>query len=925
MGKLTKHAQERDPSLSSADKIAAHVHAALPAKARGTVRALGNRVRKLDDGDDAWWRKGANAAQLNALLEVLGFASQEQLFRLVAGGARAPRSIWNLSVLGEAHPLDLAREPLFPGIPRAVTRPADWGRLIWYAPKGAGKTVVGQWLVAQRLATVRTLNRARNLPATVSDRPLYVELTAEVSDGDVCSWLAGAPDGVCVAVPFDRRPQASRPTIEEGAPDKGARPTTTQEGAPDEAAPPHTLTTVETPPIDGWLPALVAWISDRLPQGGGFHKDPRGAARFLSAWASEGMITTPGDALIFAGMIEHLGPDKFGQLGFGDLVRRYLLMQLQRFGQRALRSRMEPWVDQTAPRTLSRLVAQASVRGQDVTIGLPETIWVDGLRDGATARGSLDLLRRQFQDPKAKIDPRQLLATHLAPNANDTLKGLVALQILERRDGGLVALQPSWLAVVLNHAALEQALSAEPDQEAPWWGEYLLVPERSKQVVELVDDAIAARPTFAEEAIRRVSNGDVFAVPAVEACFRAAGRALLRGRNVNKDLLERLWKAQMAIALVTFDGWPPVCRSPIGEGSSFSLHVQYVLAAWAISESLPFPVTAGTDPRLVPWRDSAALSQLGSMSVHSWFDWPGVTIDDEVTRGAVRLLGRLFDRHRASTDAGSSMFKPMRLVEALRSGLLVDPDLLTNFLHRPIGWRMVLIEAERVGMTEAAVVAAAWRGWKTLPQDALRRAPPFALSAREKPDLLRVFWRHAPPDQVEGLTESINGTYDELRDLIWSTWDDGGHHAHWVEWIAATARSPSQPADPRRLHRAWAHLPVDLLLIDHFFQDPDFAPHAMNHVWMRAPVQLSEKVADLMRTTDEALSIWLSSSPQTAWQTLLPVILSELNAAIDRLSARLRRILFIWFSRYVELRLDQWNEAFRAMARLYPVGPMPPS
>lgn len=904
MRKLRQHAERVDPEMSSYEEIARRV-LELAKHERREPRSLSAQIGALDRGKVGWWQNDKHAAVRNALLGLLKLNSPEALYRLVRGKERDPRTTRTLSVLPDATPIDLIEESLFPGVPPQVLVPGDWKRVIWYAPKGAGRSLVAEWLEARRLADVCAVARAKDLPKERTTAALYIELTGETSDEEVRRWLRRGPEKVCVAVPFERRALSA------------ATATTTASPAVTEPsiAP---ITDVETAPAATWIAPLSAWIAERLPPGGGYHQDTAAAAQLLQAYVTDNIITTPGDALMFAGMIEELGATKLHQQTMEQLAARYLLMQLDLHGRGPLKTQMEPWLSVGATRALSRVAAMAWSRGEDVTDGISKQSWMAELRDAAVRRGSIEAARRSLRQ---KGSAKQVLGESLAPHAQDTLKSLVDLGVLGHRDGGRLALQPLWLGRVLLIIGLQRAVKGDADVDMPWWGRYLLSDVESRWVLDEVERSAQTLSYCTRDALDRAGAGESAALPAVEVCFRAVGRALLRGTDFDDALLARLWRAQMALAVLTFDSWPMLCRSPIGEGSRVEVH--YLLAAWAIAEKLPAALTEDASLALVPWRSPEALRHLRSLAVETWFERRGVHLDDDVRRGALHMLGRLYDQHRDHVEAQDEVMWAMRVVDLVRNRQPIDPKLLDSFHADSVAWERLSIEAARVGFADHHLVTAAWRVWLAMDDRALATSPPVVLAAYDAAAHLQYLWRNVPVDSIAKLTSFINGAAETTSQLIWSTWAEGGHGDRWAAWLSATEASVAGPFDPRRIHRAWKHLDTHLLLkSERLLGDHDFASHVLVYVWARAPEQLKSRVVRALREADPLLESLLGAAPEEARPALLGLLADALETAQVaqlRANARLCRFLFVWLRGFVERRLDGWRKALELTAVLYPV------
>src|SRR5262249_25115893 len=157
---------------------------------------------KLDRGLELQWLADRPSVQA-ILAEVIGAPPgllEEVTGATLAGPHEQSRRV-QLEDLPYAGPIDLTEERLPPGLPALVQLPRSWKRVWWVAPSGAGRSLVGAWLAARRLAryvVARDFGEvAQALEADPGSRddPVFVEIWSAPE----ALWEPPDRDGICVA------------------------------------------------------------------------------------------------------------------------------------------------------------------------------------------------------------------------------------------------------------------------------------------------------------------------------------------------------------------------------------------------------------------------------------------------------------------------------------------------------------------------------------------------------------------------------------------------------------------------------------------------------------------------------------------------------------------------------------------------------
>ncbi|HEX6765904.1 MAG TPA: hypothetical protein VF103_10515, partial [Polyangiaceae bacterium] len=252
------------------------------------MRSLSAIFGKLDREENIGWLAGRPEVQLE-LARTLGTSREVVRLALAPKRSAEPNRFVTWETLPYARVLDLVEERPFPGVPSEALRPGSWQKLVWIAPNGGGRSLVGRWLAARGLAEHVSAPRIAEL-ALPTVRPLFVELGSV--DG---LELEALSPGVCVAVPEPFRP----------------------------AALPEDVRIVRSPPIAEVLDELLGWCRARLSGKTGL--DPERLARFLRAGPLEdGAVRSVGDVLGLAGLADELGTEALETQPLARLARDFV-------------------------------------------------------------------------------------------------------------------------------------------------------------------------------------------------------------------------------------------------------------------------------------------------------------------------------------------------------------------------------------------------------------------------------------------------------------------------------------------------------------------------------------------------------------------------------------------------------------------------
>jgi hypothetical protein len=570
-------------------------------------RSLGAMLGKLDREEGLDWLAARPGVQAE-LAKALGVERGLVQAPLAPGQQAEAGRLVQLAALPFAAGLDLLEEELFPGIPPEVLRPREWKRLVWVAPSGGGRTLVGRMLRARGLATVANLASwdETELPAK---RPLYVEL------GDARGLDAATlGDGICVAVSSE-----SSGRLPDGA------------------------TLVRSPPVHDLLEPLVRWARARLTAASTW--EPEAMVAALRGAVTSGVAQSAGDVLGLIGLADGVGLTVFTQRPLSRLAREWL--------RKRANERLDggdpttSWAKTSGYDGLVAWVQRAAVDSSEpLACARTPELWMallpPELRRGADLEWlKVALVRAEPSLRKADVDR---VSEAMPPGAFRILRAFEALGILERDGDDRVSLRPHWLVRV----ALDDALANIASGAAFDWGLALLTPRLAPVTLERLYQRAVAGDFEPEEIEADSATPDPVAAAAVEGAVRALGIAMLGAASAASDSPlveppETLWNAQLRL-LVELDGLPRPRWDGAGPSKGFggwlTTRGAWHLAMLSLGES--FGAREGRPhPVLRPWQAVTAPPGLAAVldSVASALDAPEAPRD--IVGAGVALVARL--------------------------------------------------------------------------------------------------------------------------------------------------------------------------------------------------------------------------------------------------------------------------------------------
>lgn len=682
-------------------------------------RSIENMLRLVDQKQkkgQVWLEKRPDVREI--LADLLGVSAESLDPGLQEPDGPADPRV-ELKELREARPIDLRKESLYPGIPEEVLEPSEWGRSWWFANAGAGKTIVGKWLEARKLATwLRGDRLADVIPLLPATGPVYIEI-ARPDTTDATRWAEDLEErDVCVAAPFLPVP------LDEVMDVAGQRKEweTAPEEERDEEEKPEldaAWTWIKTPPRDEWVEDLIRWVGERMRPGGGFNADA--VLEFVQAGPWSGILDTPGEYIGICGVFEHLGAERLASASAEEFAVSFLASRIERpdLGAPTM------WT----PKDLFRLIS-GCVEGAMVNSGVEDTFMSEqALKEWMPAdslpAGDDSALLRLADVPAPSLADLDAARRRARPTAGGAIRELHRLHLLEKSGEGTVSLRPMWLALVAAQPAIER-LIAEPDRGL---GRLLLRPKAAPWPLKALRDHFLREeeedpwPDAGWKLIERVVGSlqwsDAASVAVLEALFQAVGIALLDVEMpADAVTLRRLWDAQMRLAVNRYTNAPPQPRVFELERDSGGWENGWYVAALSISERLTGAGMAPPTSALAPWT-ADAFPELADQLLWA-LDWTcsaGTrggrgTSDDAASPDflddAWRLAGRIYRRFGVPTGVPvpRTLFAPFSFVEAIKLG---KTPLWSGRVDLASTWDVLARVADDDGLAIEAVLDALWR------------------------------------------------------------------------------------------------------------------------------------------------------------------------------------------------------------------------
>ncbi|HVE87059.1 MAG TPA: hypothetical protein VND93_29595, partial [Myxococcales bacterium] len=754
-------------------------------------------------------------------------------------------------------PVDLSQEVLPPAFPPEVLDPWRWP-VLWRAPSGSGRTLVGKWLEAQDQAQFIQAETWADAVGQLSDGHAFVELMSAEGLPSKPAWL------VCVAV--DGGPTPSSP--EPGKP-------------PVEIA----WRQIYSPPVESWIGDLVAWVDERASKAGGI------GAKACLEWIREEllperMVDGFGTALGFIGLFARYGK-KVRHAGPAKLVDLFLKMRRAQF-----ESRTELM---SAPRLLGRVgdLARAILALGNRPLNEARG-WDEWLALATSAKLATPEFLQTLRSDPGKVDESTLrkVVEDLQQSGQTALRSLRELQVLRQRQPGQFELSPGWLYNTLLIQAAEELLDQPPDA---WGAVFLNLHGARFAMNRLCLRCLGGDFKPIQSLLENRQPRSPAWVAALEGAFRALGYALLFSNvEVPGSMLEDVLALQVRL-LIDPEGWPRP-RVDYGHKVDYPLlsHGLWLLGAHAIVEALEAAnreeLPAAFSLRKESFRESY---QLGTVLSNVWSamftgDW-----SEEMQLGALsfyaQILPRIGPSHLPGTSAISPLQLPGYLLQRLGEGEL-DWDAVELQPWEKL-FPLLRAFAEAHGQTWEAVVRALWMAWlrsgKTVPWF-------FGFDNPWAADL----WALVPPEVIS--SGPIAWALREPR-FPYGRFQEPQWRAFLEHWKNQRSQYTGDAAFP------WKHMPPRIIqqaLADGVIVSQEAA--VVRQIWITAPAVVREQAELWIKEArwDPALMLVWAAPPEET-----PKLLAALHAAPPREEAP-RLSLIRWLHGRITDRAPGWERAW---------------
>lgn len=840
-----------------------------PNESRMGERSLASILSKLDRNQEADWLSERIGVQ-RVLSQVLGVPLDD-----VRGGTSPARAAargdvrrLRLTALRYARALDLVEEPLCPGIPAAVVTPGGYQSLVWRAPSGSGRSLVGRYLEARGLARViEAANFEAALAQIPARGPVFLELHAQHGP------LPAPPRaGLCVAGDFE----------------------------PGNAA----WELVSSPPVDAYLAELVTWVAERVPADGRFDA-PRTLDWLRREMLGSGVLDGLGAALGLCGLAD--------ELGVQTLERKTVRQIAERFCRDRLLAALDPeathaaWLRRNGYEALvgigRRLLAD-SEQAWDEPRALEA--WLELVPVEHQREPDLDWMRLSLSQADSAIRPADIekAARKIPPGAFRIVRALERAELLRdpaqitgengARESRL-ALGPRWFSNALRVDATRALVASSPED----FGEALLrshaAPSIARELVERLSDRGSA---FIDNVLELEGNDSAARAAAVDMTFRAAGVALLSGSDLSADSLEALWD-EVLEARLELPGEPPCPRIEYPEPAADPLLTRgiWYLAAFAIGSELG--QRAGRrHPLLRPWRAREVSPELYTLCAQIARDLPRDERDHGWVLRAFSLIGKLRAEVGAlgNVERPEMLERPAVILDEVTHGVLTFAT-VAGLADDELGLPALRELAKERGLPFTDVARAIWEAW----DDAQRPSEGAGFLAPDSA-VAAWFWPSVPNELLEVLLCDVRAT-----NIPYALFEP----AQWQAFLSALETAPDRAEDERAfefapdavVEEAWARGVESRAL---------FAS-----TWQRAPARAESELTRLLESdTDEdapRLGLLLAAAPPSQ---LAQVFEAFSRPTIARLGAFKLAAIRRFLHDYIRARKTGYPEAYARLSEI---------
>ncbi len=831
------------------------------------ARSLASIFSKLDRNQEADWL-AERASVRRVLSSVLGvqlddLRTADQSSAGPGSAVRGEPRRLRLKAIRYARALDLAAESLCPGIPAAVLAPAGYQRTFWRAASGSGRSLVGRFLSARGLAHVIQARTFEDALSRLPERgPAFIELHAQRR-----LPLAPAPRAdICVAGDFDPGDRSWQ--------------------------------VVGSPPLETYLPELVAWVASRLPSDGRF--DERATLEWLQGELRDsGVVDGLGAALGLCGLAD--------EHGLADLRGKSAQKLAEWFCRERLLASLDPdaahaaWLKRNGYEVLVDL-GRRLLADSDAAWDEPRSLesWLALVPAEHQREADLDWMRLSLSRADSAIRPSDIekAARKIPPGAFRIVRALQRAELL--RDAELasapdpeLALGPRWFSNALRSDATRALVSGAPND----FGEALLrghgAPSIARELVQRLSDHGSA---FIDGVLELENVDSPAHSAAIEMTFRAAGVALLEGAELAPDSLEALWDEALDLRLEILGELPcPRIEYPDPERDALLSRGLWYLSALAIGGELG--QRAGRRHALLrPWKTRTPSPDLRALCAVIARDLPSHARDRGWALRAFSLISKLRAEVGAlgSVETPELLEKPAVILDEVLHGVLTWGT-VAGIADSELGLPALKALALERGLPFSGVARAIWEAW----DDAQRPSNGAAFLATDSAHS-SWFWPHIPADLLQPLLCDARAQHIPY---------DSFGEAQWQAFLGAIEIAPARAED----EHAFAFAPEPVL--NEAMSRGVESAALFESIWQRAPDLASREILRVLDSTDAEqlprLRALLGAAPSAQFSrvSLLLERRPVANLERDKLSA-VRRFLHD----YVRARKPGYAEAYARLS-----------
>ena len=682
MGWLRELMQVADQPSFGALARAVLAHEDWPKESRVQPRSLATMLSRFDRSIELEWLSDRPVVQ-QILAELLNCPVGDLRLPLhnIQENPPVPQRL-RIEGVPVARGLDLLEEPLPPGLPNELLIPTNWGRLVWVARPGDGKTLLRQWLnIRGRCEVAEVYDQATAVQLLSSGPPIFIEAKLDSYD----EFLKCEPTRpVCLAI--DRQVSDTRSLAEHG------------------------WQVVASPHISTRVASIVQWLAWRLSPQIEFPVDGT-IGWFSDDLVADGTVETFGDVIGWCGLVVDQGLE--------NTRRRTRTQNLARMIKRWLRPQAntrDSRVETMNRRLPELLVAMAEksmlLRNVDWLTSRTLEEWVDLLPEGERVGPDLNWMKVHLVNSSKGIRAKDVerAAAQFPPGAHRWLALLRDVGLLRPINNEDFSLRPHYISRLCQRVAEGSLIQASSSV----WGAALFHALSGASIWnQLRRRADTNAESLVESVLDDLDEESAGSVLALESTVMAVGLSAMSGHEVAGNTAEQLVVESNALALLTETQQPSPRISTGGRVDGVDSASTWWLSLIALSELIPRKRVSRIES-LDPWQQSAPPRQLVHLA-HS--------LCSQIARlpsphpnwilGAFSVFERLRQTIGAITLAGGvphQIHAPGIVVDEIEHGVL-EWSSLRPLIEEELLFEVFCAMADRRGINSALWAESFWRAF----------------------------------------------------------------------------------------------------------------------------------------------------------------------------------------------------------------------